>query len=155
MSVRLGLLSLWGGGWTLRKGQVRLWTPDFPSPLSGTKAHGSQRSISSLQTEMWQRRQYGSFLKGHMWLWASPTQRCLQNGAWKATLLTCVGFLLWSTVALFLHMWGWCCPWLRKRSRNGDVLPFPSLLPKHHPGDLKFVSIALLIIYRIPTLLCR
>ena len=112
------------------------------------------KDLSSPQTETWQRRQYGSFLKGHMWLSTSPTQGCLQNRAWKATLLTCVGFLLWSTVVLPLCMWGWCCPWLRK-SRNGDVLPFPCLLPKHHPGDLKFVSTVLLIIHRIPVLLCR
>lgn len=114
----------------------------------------TQRSITSLQNELWQRHQYSSFLKGHMWLSASPTQGCLQNGAWKAALLTCVGFLLWSTVILSLCLWGWCFPWLRKRSRKSDVLPFPCLLPKHHPGNLKFVSIALLIIYRIPALLC-
>lgn len=50
--------------------------------------------------------------------------------------------LSWATVVLVIEV-------LRKRGENGELLPFLRPLPKHHPGDSKFVGIALLIIHRI------
>lgn len=149
MSVRLGLL-VHGEGWTLRKGQVRLWTPWFSSLLSGTKAHGSQRSISSLQTEMWQERQYGSFLRAHVTYELHPPKDASRMELEKP--------LCWPVWASFYGaQWlfssicgaGAALGWGRGVE---TVMSCPSLLfCLNHPGDLKFVSIALLIIYRIPT----